>query len=402
MPNTQNKNIVVLDERKEMFMDKNALKKPILLLTYGMVLFFLLYQFEEVLRIGGLLVQVAAPFLIGGVLAFILNIPMVFFEKKVLKWDDNSRKKWKRPVSLILSLICAVAVVWLVVFLVVPELVHTVELIMEQIPKSIEAFEVWISTWNMDWQGLQDNVLGTELDIQSLGENLSEIAQGVIPTVFSSAFSVVTSTVNVVVNVVIGVVFAIYAVLSKEKLGEQTKKFLYAFLKESDADRVVYVSKLTHRTFKNFIAGQGLEAVILGSMFILTMSIAKLPYAVLVGVVIMVTSVIPIVGAFIGCVIGTFLILIVSPFKALQFLIIFLILQQIEEHFIYPYVVGNSVGLPSIWVLVSVSVGGGLMGVAGMILFIPLVSVIYTLVREITYKRLEEKNIPEDKWKKNE
>lgn len=330
-------------------MDKSTLKKPILLLTYGLVLYFVLYHLEEVLRIIGMLGQILTPFLIGGALAFVLNIPMGFFERKVLTWDGNARtKRLKRPVSLILSLICAIAVIWLVIFLVVPELIHTVEMIVEQIPESVENFRAWLSALNVNWSILQNNVQELDFDFQSISETLAGVAQGILPSVFSSAYTVVTSTVGVVTNIVIGVIFAIYVVLSKEKLSVQIKKLLYAFLSEKMSDRIVYVAGLTHKTFKSFITGQCLEAVILGTMFILVMSIARLPYAVLVGVVIMVTALIPIVGAFIGCVIGAFLILIVSPFKALQFIVIFLILQQIEGNLIYPHVVGSSVGLPSI------------------------------------------------------
>ena len=199
--------------------------------------------------------------------------------------------------------------------------------------------------------------------------------------------------VSVLTSSFIAFVFACYILLQKEKLGLQCRKALFALLPKRVAERVISVCSLSHRVFSSFITGQCVEAVILGTMFFVAMSILKMPYALLVGCLIAVTALIPIVGAFIGCGVGAFLILMVSPMQALIFVIMFLILQQVEGNLIYPHVVGSSVGLPSIWVLFAVTVGGSLMGVLGMLLFIPLTSVLYTLFREFVYKRLREKNI---------
>ena len=385
-------------------MDKSSWKRPILLLTYGLVLFFLLLHISEVLKALGMLMGIGTPFLFGAGLAFVLNIPMSFIEKKLFgskrRLNDRRQEKLKRPVSLVLTLLCASAVIYLVTFLVVPELIHTVGMIAEQIPLAFASFQEWINALDLDWNFIQRNLLEESFDLNTLGRKAADFLQGVLPTVFGSFFFVVSSTISVVTNFVIGFILAVYLLVSKEKLSVQVKKLLYAFLKEQRADRVLYVCGLSYRTFRNFITGQCTEAVILGTMFIISMSILRMPYAVLVGVVIMVTALIPIVGAFIGCAVGVFLILIVSPVKALEFLILFLVLQQVEGNLIYPHVVGSSVGLPSIWVLVSVTVGGGLMGVAGMLLFIPLVSVIYTLVRERMYEKLGEKEVPKEKWEK--
>ena len=186
---------------------------------------------------------------------------------------------------------------------------------------------------------------------------------------------------NLIINFFIGFVFAIYILLSKEKLGGQGKQILYALLSEKKADKVLEVCSISYRVFSRFLSGQCLEACILGALFVITMTIFRLPYAMLIGVLIGFCALIPIVGAFIGCGVGLFLILMVSPMKALVFLILFLVLQQLEGNLIYPKVVGNSVGLPSIWVLAAVTIGGNLMGVAGMLIFIPLCSVVYILFR---------------------
>ena len=195
----------------------------------------------------------------------------------------------------------------------------------------------------------------------------------------------------------ISFVFAVYILLQKEKLSVQAKKVLFAFARKGRAEATLEVLALTYNTFSSFLTGQCVEAVILGSMFVVTMTILKLPYALLVGILIAFTALIPIFGAFIGCVVGAFLIFMVDPVKALIFIVMFLVLQQIEGNLIYPHVVGSSVGLPSIWVLAAVTIGGNLLGIVGMLIFIPLVSVVYALFREIVYLKLKQRKIsPEE------
>ena len=177
----------------------------------------------------------------------------------------------------------------------------------------------------------------------------------------------------------------------KEKLHVQIRKVFFAFIPIQKAEAFLKICSLTYQTFANFLTGQCVEAVILGSMFVVTLSILKMPYALLIGTLIAFTALIPIFGAFIGCAVGCFLIFMVSPKQAILFIIVFLILQQIEGNLIYPHVVGGSVGLPSIWVLAAVTIGGNLMGIVGMLIFIPLVSVLYTIFREFVYLRLKEK-----------
>jgi predicted PurR-regulated permease PerM len=195
----------------------------------------------------------------------------------------------------------------------------------------------------------------------------------------------------------IGLVFSLYCLARKEVLARQGRKILYAFIPEWAADETIRIIRLTNGIFSNFISGQCLEAVILGAMFAIAMAILKLPYIVLISVLIAVSALVPYVGAFLGCVIGTFLILVNDPFQAMVFLVMFLILQQIEGNLIYPKVVGTSIGLPGMWVLAAVTIGGEIMGIMGMLVMVPLVSVFYTLLREITYKRVEARQIDPDK-----
>nr|WP_081019380.1 AI-2E family transporter [Blautia obeum] len=187
--------------------------------------------------------------------------------------------------------------------------------------------------------------------------------------------------------------FACYILFQKERLYIQVRKVIFAFISRQKADALLKICSLTYRTFANFLAGQCLEAIILGFMFVVTLSILKMPYALLIGILIAFTALIPIFGAFIGCAVGVFLIFMVSPKQAVLFIIIFLLLQQIEGNLIYPHVVGGSVGLPSIWVLAAVTIGGNLMGIVGMLIFIPTVSVFYTIFREYVYLRLKKQNI---------
>ena len=197
---------------------------------------------------------------------------------------------------------------------------------------------------------------------------------------------------------VIGLIFALYILLQKERLARQGRQVCYGLMPEHWADRTLEIARMASRTFASFLSGQCLEAVILGTLFVVAMTLFRMPYALLVGVLIALLSLIPIVGAFIGCGVGALLIAMTDPWKALLFVILFLVLQQIEGNLIYPHVVGSSVGLPSIWVLAAVTLGGKLMGVLGMLIFIPLCSVLYALFRGYVKKRLVQRNVPEGKW----
>lgn len=209
----------------------------------------------------------------------------------------------------------------------------------------------------------------------------------------NTTMTAVGSIVSGVTTFFIAFSFACYILFQKEKLHVQVRKVFFAFIPKRKAEVILEVCSLTYRTFANFLTGQCLEAVILGSMFVITLSILKMPYALLIGIIISFTALIPIFGAFIGCVLGGLLIFMVSLKQAILFILVFLILQQIEGNLIYPHVVGSSVGLPSIWVLAAVTIGGNLLGIVGMLIFIPLVSVLYTLFREYVYLRLKKQHI---------
>ena len=246
---------------------------------------------------------------------------------------------------------------------------------------------------------LQDFAESLAIDWKSLSQKAIQLAQSWGGSLLSSGGGLIGGVVSGVSTFVIGLIFSFYILLQKERLARQGRQVLYGLLPQKKADRTLEILRLANRTFSSFLSGQCTEAVILGTLFIVTMSLFRLPYAVLVGVLIALTALVPIVGDFIGCGVGALLIAVADPWKAVVFVILFLVLQQIEGNLIYPHVVGSSVGLPSIWVLAAVTLGGKLLGVGGMLLFIPLCSVLYALFRDYVKGRLREKEVPAEKWR---
>ena len=332
------------------------------------------------------LLGIIKPFLYGAAIAFVLSIPMKAVEEGLLARVKNPKfAKVKRPVSIFLSFASVVLVIVLVTVTVVPQVTKT----MMELGNKIPAFLVDAQIWLEELFASQPQLLAVLEEFDPAKMNWDSIVNTVADFLKNGLGSVVTSTVTVastiiggVVNVFVALVFSFYILAQKEKLGGQLKRMLHAYCPDRVYGRILEVASLTGRNFSNFITGQCTESVILGAMFVVAMAMFRFPYAVMVGVLIAFTALIPIVGAFVGCFVGAFLIMVDNPVKAVWFVILFLVLQQVEGNLIYPHVVGNSVGLPSIWVLAAVTVGGSLMGVVGMLVFIPIVSMVYALVRE--------------------
>ena len=384
-----------------MNLNKENLKKIRGLIVFTVILLIALWNYSLILDVLGQGVGIVYPFLLGGAIAFVINVPMSFFEEKLFQNQMMKNKKvaqsLARPVSLIITLIVVVSVIGLVVFGVLPKLGDT----FISIGKGIQSFMPKAQSWAEE---IFHNNKEIKEWLDSLTLDWDKIINEVVKFFTSGASSVLGSTFVVarriasgITTFVIAFVFACYILLQKEKLNIQIRKVMYAYMKEDLVKKVLDVCSLSYRTFSNFLTGQCLEAVILGTMFVICMGILQMPYAMLIGVLIAFTALIPIFGAFIGCVVGAFLILTVAPMKALVFVIMFLILQQIEGNLIYPRVVGSSVGLPSIWVLAAVSIGASLMGIVGMLVFIPIVSVLYALLRGDVYEHLEKKGIAVDR-----
>ena len=287
------------------------------------------------------------------------------------------------------TLLLVMAVLSLVLGLVVPALARSANLLLTRLPLIYEKLQVWV----LDWYGtgaVPEWLSELQLDMEGLQVRLYSFLQHGITPLMQSAFGIMSGTVMGFVDFMIGLVFSVYLLLQKERLGEQADKFMRAYIPRRWAITLRELLHIASETFRHFITGQCMEAFILGSLFFVTMTFLRIPYAPMISVLIGVLALIPLFGAFAGCILGTLLLLTVSPVKALWFLLLFFALQQIEGNLIYPHVVGNSVGLPSIWVLAAVTVGGSLMGIWGMLLFIPLASVLYTLLKKDVYRRLEE------------
>ena len=379
-----------------MELSKDTVKKIMFLIVFTILVAVLLFNFDIVIHCLGIVVRVSVPFLLGIVIAFILNLPMQFYERVI--FTDKIRKRYKvldksaRPVCLVLSLISVIGVIVLVVFVVVPELYNSVMNLGPVIQEFVPKVESWVLHLFPGNETIEELIYSFEFNWDEIINNLIGFLKNGVGNVLNTTVNLVKNVVSTLTHFFIGFVFAIYILAQKEKLRVQIEKIMYAFLSKQVYDKTQEICSLVYRIFKSFLTGQCVEAVILGSMFFVLLSVIGFPYALLIGVLIGFTALIPILGSFVGCAISVFLIFMTSPFKALIFIVIFLVLQQIEGNLIYPKVVGNSVGLPSIWVLAAVSLGGSLMGVAGMLLFIPLLSVLYTLFREFVYKQLAMKD----------
>lgn len=339
-----------------------------------------------------------APFAIGGAIGFVLNVPMRSVERR-LEWVP--KPGLRRLLAIVITLVLFIIIIAFILLLLIPQLKNTIRSLVDTLPEFViretehirlfmeknPEIRQWITEYtsfgSIDWAGLVQRFA------TFLGESLSKL--------FGGAFNAIGSVATAIMNAFLSICFAFYTLSRKEILARQGKMLLYSFLPESWADEAVRVLRLTSVTFSNFISGQCLEACILGGMFVVGMAIFGLPYIPLVSVIIAVTALIPIVGAFAGCFLGVIFILVESPVQAFTFLILFLILQQIEGNLIYPKVVGTSIGLPGMWVLVALSVGGELMGIGGMLIMIPLASVLYALLGEFTRKRIKDKEIPDYK-----
>lgn len=378
-----------------MELSKDTVKKIMFLIVFTILVAVLLFNFEMVIDGLGFLLGVTIPFILGIVIAFILNMPMQFYERiffpERLKDKYGLVKRMARPISLILSLVSVIGVIALVVFVVAPELYRSVMNLGPVLQEFVPKVENWILQLFPENETIEEIIASFEFNWEDIINQMIDFLKNGVGNVLNTTVSIVKNVVSKLTNFFIGFVFAIYILVQKEKLRVQLEKIMYAFLPEKVNVKIQEICSLVYRIFKSFLTGQCLEAVILGAMFFVVLSVIGFPYALLIGVLIAFTALIPILGSFIGCAISVFLIFMTSPVKALIFVAIFLVLQQIEGNMIYPKVVGNSVGLPSIWVLTAVSLGGSLMGVLGMVFFIPLVSVLYTLFREFVYKQLKVK-----------
>ena len=381
-----------------MELDKKQIKTLIFGVMGCIVLYWALNDMERIRGMLGNGLRIAQPFLVGACIAFILNVPLRAIEKQVKKIPNLPAD---RTISILLTLTCVGFVVTLVFQLLIPQVRETAEIIAMQLPVFIERMERMIRQFLEEnpqiQQWLWENTDLEKLDWGALVQQAIDLVGDTLGKILGNTVDLVRKFISSIWNIIVSVIFSLYCLGNKEQLARQCRRILYSFLPERWSDEIIRVARLSNSTFSNFFSGQCIEVCILGGMFAITMTILGMPYVPLVSVLVAVTAFIPIVGAWIGCAMGAFFIMVNDPMQAMAFVVMFLILQQVENNLIYPRVVGTSVGLPSMWTLVAVTVGADIMGVAGMVLMIPVCSVLYTLLREITAERVRIRGIDPDK-----
>ncbi|GAA0864264.1 AI-2E family transporter [Paraclostridium tenue] len=370
------------------------LKNQFIISTYIVVLAFLLLNIKS---IGNILIQsisVLKPFIIGIAIAFLINIPMKLFESKLINPTlKKSKLKDTKTISRILSLILTLIILFIFISafvnFVVPQLVKSTSSLVSKVPQYIDSLQTYIPNY-LSHINISSSMHSSLLSgVEKVSNFVIKFANYFISNILSITFGVTSA----ITNFVIGFIIAIYILLSKEKLLIQCKKFAYAFLSESYAKKLIEISHLVSFKFSRFIAGQCMDGVILGTLCFIGMTIFNMPYAILVSCIIAIADLIPIFGTFIGSAIAAFIIFMVKPITALYFIIMIIIIQQIEGNLVYPFVVGNSIGLSSFWILVPIFIGSSTFGVLGILIGVPLFSVIYTLASRHINKKLKEKNI---------
>ena len=377
------------------------------LILFALFVYFALQNLSLIWDIAMRLLSILTPFLIGGGIAFVLNI-LVSRIEDLLRFTPI-RPRLMRIISVISSLLIFALVIGCFLFVIIPHLSTSVENIIEQLPRAVGDFVAWINQMAEKYPQLRtlaesasiENL--SNLNYDELFQTLSDwVLSGGAGNVFASAISVISTTVSWAVTLFVAFVFAILALFNKERLIIGGKKMLKAYCSDRVYTKTLYVLELTRSTFTNYIGGSCTECLILGSLVTVGGVILKIQYAFLGGVIVGFTALVPMFGAFVGCLISALFIAMVDPMQALYFIIMVVCIQQVEGNPIYPHVVGNSVGLPPLYVIVAISIGGSLMGVIGMIIFIPLCSVIYSLLRTNINERLkrrkeqEKKTIPQN------
>lgn len=350
------------------------------------LLYLCIHYWEKVAGFASTFLGAAVPLIAGCAIAYIINILMSFYERHYFpKSNKEIIKKSKRPVCLTASIITLAAVIALIIGLVVPQLISCIELIIAELPAAIKKVIDWINGLNI----VPDDIMSmiTSIDWQSRIGQIVEMLTSGIGSVMDVVITTVSSVVSGVLTVVLGLIFAVYLLIGKDKIGKQIDRVFTHYLKESWYKKIKYVISVFDECFHRYIVGQCTEAVILGLLCTVGMLILRLPYAAMIGAFIAFTALIPIAGAYIGASVGAFIILMESPFKALVFLIFIVILQQVEGNLIYPRVVGSSMGLPGIWVLAAITVGGGVMGITGILLSVPVAATFYRLLKNNLIKK---------------
>lgn len=376
-----------------MELNKRSVKRILLIITFTVLLIWGVYNHKQLGEILLGLYSLISPFVIGLCIAYIVNVLLRPIENLWMKLLNKRKGKWpeklKRPLCLLLTILLVIGIILAIVLIIMPELRDSVASLIDMIPSYAEEVQRW-------WVSLSTFLDKYSIDLPEFDfkpDKLIDILKDGGTVLFNTTASVAGSIVTAVMNFVIAFAFSIYILAQKETLKRQSMKVLTAVMKPEKLDKLLNLLRLANKTFTNFITGQLTEAVIIGVLCFIGMTIFRMPYAPAISVLVGFTALIPVFGAFIGTAVGAFLILLVKPIQAVWFVIFIIVLQQFEGNLIYPKVVGKSVGLPGIWVLVAVTVGGNAMGVMGMLISVPLCSVLYAVSREAVNNKLKMKRI---------
>ncbi len=374
-----------------MELNKENIQKIIGIVAFGVGFYWLLNNLTGVGDFIHRFFRLLFPFILGSVIAFILNIPMTKIENFIKKKCKKKKIRFPiRMISITLALLIFFAIIVAVSFLLIPELIENIQLLISNIPQVVSDLQDWALKLADDYPDIQKQI---EAAFEASGTNFNDIVVTVLNHVVNGSLNFVSGLVSGLFTVFTAVVFAVYMLNQKEQLVVGSKKLLYAYVNKKHVDKIIETARLANQTFSKFISGQCVEAALLGCIFFAVLNLLGFPYALIISVLISITALIPMFGAMIAMVIGAVLIAVTSPIKAILFIVIFQIIQQIENNFIYPKVVGKSVGLSSMWTLLAVILGGSLMGIVGMIIGLPLASIIYAIIKNETNERLTEKNI---------
>ena len=372
-------------------MEKQNKRFAAFLVFGGIAFYFGLTHFNTVTHWASALIGLCTPVVIGGIIAFLLNVPMTAIEnglKKLFRRQPKRAGKGLRMLSLLLTFVCIIVVVALAVLMLIPELRKSIMSVIVQIQESLPGIIDYLYSL-----GIDSSVL-TMVEQQLASINLREVAQQMITgasSMLGTLVGAVTATVSVLGNALFSTVIALYILIDKENLSRQCRKLLYAFVEPQVGDKIWHVGSLIREVFGKFLGGQSIESCLLGFLMFVALSVFRIPYASLIAVLTAVCAFIPYIGAFLSCGIGVALILLVNPLQALLCLVVYQVVQFIENQFIYPHVVGSSVGLEPLWTIIAVLVGGAAFGVLGMIFFIPVMAVVYILLKESVNARIERK-----------
>ncbi len=371
-------------------MEKNQLKQYCAIGAIAAAVCLFVLHFSSVIRVCQSILGAAGPLLLGAVIAYVLNILLKRIERLLFPQRKTGIiAKCRRPVSIVLSFLALFLILFFLIKLVVPELLSAVRLMTDEVPAAVETVYQWAIDNSGEIPAIQDALMKADINWQEVIKKAINVLLAGAGGLMNSVVTLVTGIFGTAAKLLIGSIFAIYLLSAKEKLLSQVNALLKAYVKPKTREKIVYVAETFHAVFTSFIVGQCMEAVIIGTLCALGMTVLGMPYAVMTGTVVGATALIPVVGAYIGAAVGAFMVFTVNPLQALLFVIFLVILQQLEGNLIYPRVVGSSIGLPGLWVLAAVTVGGGVFGIGGMLLGVPTAAAVYRLLQTDVKKRLD-------------